>query len=209
MNILVVGCGKVGSLLAKTLSREGHDVSVVDRDQQQLARLGNDFAGISVIGVPIDQDILRKAGIETCDAVAAVTQDDNVNIMVSQLAREIFKVRNVIARIYDPARENEFQHYGLQTICTTSLTVATINAILSEKTDYASAIIKSHTTHFTTHPAGKDMIGKKLKQLSANEDEAIFAILRKDNSMLLAGSEASENNTVAEGDAVIYVKIVD
>ncbi|MEG0570900.1 MAG: NAD-binding protein, partial [Oscillospiraceae bacterium] len=105
MNIMVVGCGKVGSRLALALCEDGHDVSVVDRYESSFELLGSAFSGFTTIGVPIDQDVLKRAGIEDCDAVAAVSSDDNVNIMVSQLAHEIFKVPTVLARIYDPKRE--------------------------------------------------------------------------------------------------------
>ena len=112
MNILVVGCGKVGARLASVLSREGHDVSIVDRFEESFEMLSDDFEGFKTCGVPIDQDVLRRAGIENCDALAAVSPDDNVNIMVRQLAREIFHVPQVLARIYDPAREDVFSHFG-------------------------------------------------------------------------------------------------
>lgn len=78
MNILVVGCGKVGSKVASDLSRMGHDVSVVDRSEKRFALLDEDFSGLTVCGVPIDQDVLKLAGVESCDALAAMTEDDNV-----------------------------------------------------------------------------------------------------------------------------------
>ena len=106
MQIIVIGCGKVGSKLAQVLSEEGHGVVVVDNENKAFKSLDSSFNGITVTGVPIDQDVLRQAGIETADAIAAVTPDDNVNIMVCQIAKEIFKVPCVLARIYNPAREN-------------------------------------------------------------------------------------------------------
>ena len=99
MNILIVGCGRVGRRLVHVLERLGHDVSVLDEDAANLALLNElepPFSGMAVAGVPIDGDVLRSAGIEACDAVAAVTKDDNINLMVAQIARELFGVRLAI-----------------------------------------------------------------------------------------------------------------
>ena len=127
MHIIVIGCGKVGSKLANVLSREGHDVVVVERETEQFRELDRNFSGVTITGVPIDQDILKHAGIETADALAAVTPDDNVNIMVCQIAKELFNVPKVIARIYNPAREHVFHEFGLETICPTNMTVEAIH----------------------------------------------------------------------------------
>ncbi|MFA9381011.1 MAG: TrkA family potassium uptake protein, partial [Acetanaerobacterium sp.] len=123
MNVLIIGCRKVGSRLASILSAEGHTVSVVDRDMRNFEALDNDFDGYTVSGIPIDEDVLRSAGIESCDAVAAVTPDDNVNIMACQIAKELFHVPIVITRMYDPAREEIFSDFGISTVCPTNLTV--------------------------------------------------------------------------------------
>ncbi len=102
MNILVVGCGKVGSQLSNILSSMGHDTAVIDPDPASFERLSDDFRGYTVAGVPIDQTVLRRGGIEACDALAAVTEDDNTNVMVCQLAREVFHVPRVLARVLIP-----------------------------------------------------------------------------------------------------------
>ncbi|MFA5658640.1 MAG: TrkA family potassium uptake protein, partial [Oscillospiraceae bacterium] len=134
MNILIVGCGKVGSRLSGVLSKQGHDVSVVSKSDEGFDLLPKSFNGFTTLGVPIDQDVLKKAGIESCDALIAVTTDDNVNIMVSELAKEIFKVPKVFVRIYDPKREDVFSDMGLRSVCPTNLTVAAIcNALSDEK----------------------------------------------------------------------------
>lgn len=128
--IIVVGCGKVGSTLAKSLADEGHDVVVIDSDQKNFERLGPDFNGMKIQGVVIDEDVLKQAGIEKADALAAVTPDDSTNIMTAQIAEEIYNVPKVIARIYDPLREDIFHSLGLETICPTTLAVEYIKSIL-------------------------------------------------------------------------------
>ena len=108
MNLLVAGCGMVGAKLALRMCRMGHDVSVVDREEESFEKLGAAFTGLTFVGNIIDLDVLRRAGIEGCDAVAAVTNSDNVNVMISQIARDIFSIPRVLTRVYDPDRERIF-----------------------------------------------------------------------------------------------------
>ena len=128
MNILIVGCGKVGSYLARVLEKLGHDVSLVDRSSSALNPADNirleGFSGLCVCGEPIDVDVLRSAGIESCDAVVAATPDDNTNIMVAEIATKFFGIKNVTARIYDPACFlDDTARTEIYTICPTILTV--------------------------------------------------------------------------------------
>lgn len=120
MKIVILGCGRVGSTLARTMDREGHSVTVIDRNQQQFQRLGADFGGQTVLGTGIDEDVLRQAGIEGADVFVTVTNGDNTSIMASQIAREVFEVPHVISRIYDPVREDLFKSLGLDTLCPTT-----------------------------------------------------------------------------------------
>ena len=166
MNILVVGCGKVGSRLASVLCRQGHDVSVVAKEEESFDLLSEDFNGYTTHGVPIDQDVLKRAGIESCEALAAVTQDDNVNIMVSQLAQEVFHVPKVLARIYDPRRGDVFSHFGLHTVCPTNLTVAAVCNALTENVNTKNMNIGSHTLCFTTMEIPKEYIGRRVSEAS-------------------------------------------
>ena len=121
MKFVILGCGRVGSRLAAMLDMMGHDVSIIDKSQDAFKRLPAKFGGQAIIGVGIDEDILRSAGIEEADVFAAVTNGDNTNIMASQVAKELFNVPRVIARIYDPLREETYHALGLETICPTTL----------------------------------------------------------------------------------------
>src|SRR6516165_1564929 len=108
MRYLIVGCGRVGSTLAKRLARDGHDVTVVDENSAAFRRVGRDFPGKLVLGTGIDVDVLRRAGAETADGFAAVTQGDNRNIMAALIAQQHFKIPRVVARIYDPERSSMY-----------------------------------------------------------------------------------------------------
>jgi trk system potassium uptake protein TrkA len=133
MHIIIVGCGRVGSQLAQILSSEGHNVVIIDKNAKSFKRLGTDFNGITITGVGFDPDILKRAGIERADALAAVTNGDNSNIMVSEMAKKIYNVPRVITRIYDPLRADIYKKFGLNTIGTTNI-VAQIfrSALLKE-----------------------------------------------------------------------------
>jgi len=118
MRIVIMGCGRVGAHLANTMYRD-HDITIVDRSPDAFERLLPEFTGRTVVGPGDDPDVLVQAGIHQADALAALTNRDNVNIMVSQMARELFHVPRVITRIYDHEREDTYHDLGLETICPT------------------------------------------------------------------------------------------
>ena len=126
MKAVVMGCGRVGARIAGLLDQSGNMVSVIDTDSRAFRRLPAGFGGETVIGTGIDEDVLRRAGIEDADAFIAVTNGDNRNIMASQVARLIFEVPEVVCRIYDPVREDTYRRLGLTTVCPTT----TISAII-------------------------------------------------------------------------------
>jgi trk system potassium uptake protein TrkA len=119
MKIIVMGCGRVGSRLANVLDSEGHEVTVVDRNQQSFRRLREDFGGRTVLGTGIDEDVLVRAGVEGADVFVATTEGDNRNLMAAQLAQKVFDVPTVIARTYDPGRSEIYEKLGLKTYCPT------------------------------------------------------------------------------------------
>ncbi|GAA2245493.1 TrkA family potassium uptake protein [Streptomyces amakusaensis] len=118
MHIVIMGCGRVGAALAQTLEQQGHTVAVVDQDPTAFRRLGSSFGGRRVTGVGFDQDTLREAGIEEAGAFAAVSSGDNSNIIAARVAREMFNIENVAARIYDPRRAEVYQRLGIPTVAT-------------------------------------------------------------------------------------------
>jgi len=114
-----MGCGRVGSTLATLMDQAGHRVTVIDSNSDAFQRLRSDFKGEKIVGNGVDEEILRRAGIETADAFAAVTNGDNRNIMASQIAKEIFNIKKVVCRIYDPIRDSTYREMGMETICPT------------------------------------------------------------------------------------------
>lgn len=120
MYIVIMGCGRVGSQLAKVLLLEGHEVAVIDKNPAAFERLGPTFKGKKIVGIGFDLDVLKQAEVEKADAFVSVTNGDNSNIVAARIARNFFRVPKVIARIYDPVRESLYRKLGIQTISSTS-----------------------------------------------------------------------------------------
>jgi len=120
-NIVIMGCGRVGGKLASMFDAAGHKVTVLDVDAYSFRRLPPTFSGTALIGNGTDEDMLRKAGIETADAFIALTQGDNRNVMAAQIAKHVFNVQRVICRIYDPLRKDIYEQLGLESISPTEV----------------------------------------------------------------------------------------
>jgi trk system potassium uptake protein len=120
--VVIVGCGRVGSGLARILEAQGHSVGIVDKQPRAFRWLPDEFKGRKVTGIGFDRDRLREAGVEEAGALAAVTNGDNSNILVARVARENFGVENVVARIYDPRRAAIYERLGIPTIATVQWT---------------------------------------------------------------------------------------
>ncbi|WP_346387225.1 TrkA family potassium uptake protein [Nocardioides sp.] len=122
MHVVIMGCGRVGSTLARSLEERNHTVSVIDSEPDAFRRLGPDFNGDKVTGYGFDQEVLAKAGIRRADAFAAVSSGDNSNIIAARVARETFGIQQVVARIYDPGRAEVYQRLGITTVATVKWT---------------------------------------------------------------------------------------
>jgi trk system potassium uptake protein TrkA len=118
---VIVGCGRLGSLLANQLSRDGNSVVVIDRNEITFNDLSSDFSGFRVSGDATQMAVLKAAKLNKADVLIATTHDDNVNLMVAQVARKIFSVPHVLARVFDPKREEVYAQLGIDTICPTSV----------------------------------------------------------------------------------------
>lgn len=202
--VVIVGCGKVGARFAKELTEEGHDVVIVDNDVLKFKNLGDHFEGLTVVGFPIDKDILKVAGIENADAFVAVTPKDNINIMASQIAKEIYQVPVVLARIYDPQQEHIFQHFGLETLCPTDLTVEKMKNMLLHNNQTKSLDVGKDSLNFRTIVVDEKFVGKHLSSLLVEEDEMIMGIIREEHFYF-----NHKNIIIERDDAVVFVKKID
>jgi trk system potassium uptake protein TrkA len=164
------------------LSVEGHNVVVIDKDEEAFRRLGGTFNGVTLVGLGFDEEVLDQAGVAEADAFAAVTNLDNTNLMAAEVARTIFGVRHVVARLYNPVRERTYQQLGLDYVCGTSLVAES----LMEK-------IKSGHGHHLKHideieivefRAGPEVEGKKVADVEIDHRFRIFCVRRSKASYI-------------------------
>lgn len=134
MNVVIMGCGRVGARVATLLDQDGHKVTIIDRMTSSFDRLPKEFGGNTVIGTGIDEDVLKLAGIEDADVFIATTNADNRNIMGAQVAKTIFNVPHAVVRIYDPVRADAYRKMDLLTVCPTTTMAALILDQIEEAT---------------------------------------------------------------------------
>lgn len=121
MNVIIMGCGRVGAQLASILDGDGHKVTILDINGHSFRRLSSTFSGTALLGDGTDQETLKKADIQDADAFVAVTEGDNRNVMAAQIAKYLFKTPKVICRIYDPLRKDVYESIGIETISPTTV----------------------------------------------------------------------------------------
>ena len=207
MNVLVIGCGRLGARLAGILDERGHDVTVVDADPDSFHNLKKEFGGITVVGMPMDIKVLRSAGVEGCDAMAVVTPDDNLNITVSQIAREFFGIENVVARISDPPRENIFRRFGLKTVCPTNLAADAMSTMLTTPWEPETVTFGTATVSFHIRQVNRAHAGMKLSDVPAKGGETVFGMIGADGRMTLL--QNGETAVLSEGDRIVFAIVAD
>jgi trk system potassium uptake protein TrkA len=138
-DIVIVGCGRLGSMLANQLSAQGRSVVVVDRDETAFRNLSTEFSGFQVIGDAAELAVLQQARIDQADCLLAVTRHDNVNLMAAQVARTVFGVPKVIARVFSPSREAVYRQFEIETVSPTRLTADAFLSALEEQAEVPSS----------------------------------------------------------------------
>ena len=161
MNILIIGCGKVGSRLADVLCQLGHDVAIIAQKRESFDLLSDDFSGFTIQGVPIDLDILRQAGI-----------------MVCQIAREIFNVPRIVARIFDPLREDIFSRFDIQSVCPTNITVSSVYAMLTKRTQTRHITVGNEVMSVSTMEPPHELVGLTVEEAARRlQPESLIALV--------------------------------
>jgi trk system potassium uptake protein TrkA len=206
LNIIVVGCGKVGQSIITLLASQGHDVSVVSGDPEAFGNLPADFSGFSTFGNPIDLDVLSRAGIENCDAFVAVTSDDNVNLMAAQIAKNIFSVTKVFARVNDQQKNDVFRSFGIETICPTNLTAAALIPLINDHEHVTTVNHNGKLFVIMTSVIEKEHIGLRVSEINdlLETNEVIVAVEHADKTVTKV---AFSNPELKKGDKLILIKI--
>jgi trk system potassium uptake protein TrkA len=190
MRIIVLGCGRVGERVARLMADEGHDVAVIDYDANALARLGPHFKGRKIKGVGFDRNVLLEAGIERADAFAATSSSDNANIVAARIARNVFKVPRVVARLYDPGRAEIYRRLGLVTISSTDWGAERIRElILFSELDAVETFGNSEVCVVTVE-VPPQLVGRMVKSLTITGEINVAAITRRGEAFIpLLGTE--------------------
>jgi len=177
MHVIIVGCGRVGSELAKLLSGEGHDVVVIDKSRESFSRLGDSFNGMTMVGNGFDLALLRQVGIEKADAFCAVANGDNTNLISAQVAKKIFRVPKVFARIYDPQRAHIYAALGLDIISGTMLFSAMLRDKIIESR-FSSYLIESKDLGVIEIEIKDSLVGKTIQDINIPGDFIVVALRR-------------------------------
>ena len=202
MHVVVVGCGRVGSMLAVALEREDHTVAVIDKNRNALRRLPERFSGKVVLGFGFDRDHLEAAGIREASAFAAVTSGDNSNILSARIARENYGIENVVARIYDPRRALIYQRLGIPTVATVAWTTdQVLRKLTPEKsvTEWSDATGKLSLVERVLPDA---WAGKKLVHLDGGDRFRVVSVTRSGTPRLATSELVGQ-----EGD-VLHLSVV-
>ncbi len=203
MHVVIMGCGRVGSALAKTLEGLGHSVAVIDRDAGAFRRLSPDFSGIKVTGVGFDRDTLCEAGIERAHAFAAVSSGDNSNIIAARVAREMFGVENVAARIYDPRRAEVYQRLGIPTVATVRWTADQVLRRLLPGGSEPQWRDPSGSVRLMEVHVDRAWVGRTIEQMEQATNARIPFVLR-----LGAGTVPKPRTVFQDGD-LVYAAVLD
>jgi trk system potassium uptake protein len=200
VHVVIMGCGRVGSALARSLEDRSHTVSIIDSNADAFRRLGPTFGGTKVTGVGFDQDVLERAGIEKADAFAAVSSGDNSNIIAARVARESFGIQQVVARIYDPGRAEVYQRLGITTVATVKWTADQVLRRLLPAGAEPDFRDPSGTIRLDQLPVNEAWVGQRTVKLQEQSGSRIAWIDRLGEGML-----PKRDTVIQEGDLLHLV----
>ena len=197
MKVIIIGCGRLGAGLAEALSQRGFGVTVVDRDPAAFERLGGSFRGETLTGNGFDRDVLLKAGIERADGVAAVTASDEVNVVAARLARQVFRVPRVVARLYEPRKAEVYRRLGLMTISQITWGISRIVELLGYSKLETIKSLGSGEVDIVEVEVPHLLVGRTVNDLSVLGEIHVVAVTRKGKTFLpMLGTEFHEGDMV-------------
>jgi trk system potassium uptake protein TrkA len=200
MKIIVVGCGRVGAGLTRALSLRGHAITVVDRDPTAFERLGPLYKGETITGTGIDRDVLVKAGIERADGLASVTASDETNVVVARIAKEVFGVPRIVARVYDPQKAEIYRRLGLQIISPVAWGINQIADLLCYSSLDMILSLGSGGVNIAEAEIPLLLVGRTVDEVTVLGDIHVVAISREGRVFL-----PTLGTVFKEGDSVYFV----
>jgi trk system potassium uptake protein TrkA len=202
MKTIIIGCGRVGSELARTLSLRGQQVTVIDKDPEAFARLGANFKGRTVTGIGFDQQVLLEAGIEKADALAAVTASDSANVVAARIAKQFFNVPRVAARVYDPRTAEIYQRLGLWIISPVRIGVDHLARILSFANDDVVQSLGVGDVKLVDRTVPPFLEGRPVKTITITGEIRVVAITRKNKTFL------PDSNATLQADDLLHLAVL-
>jgi trk system potassium uptake protein TrkA len=197
MKVIVMGCGRIGSQVSQLLSEQGHEVTIIDHDANSEGRLGTSFKGSIIKGLGFDRNILMQAGIEQAEAFVAASQSDNANIVAARIARNIFHVPRVVARLYDPRRAEIYQRLGLTTISSTNWGAERIFQVLTHAAIDVWNTFGSGEVALVHVELSPQLTGRNVMQLNVPGEIMVVSITRNDKAFIpTTGTEFHEGDLV-------------
>jgi trk system potassium uptake protein TrkA len=201
VHVVIVGCGRVGSGLARIIEDKGHSVAIVDKDPRAFRRLHSGFGGKQVVGVGFDRERLEEAGIYGADAVAAVTSGDNSNILIARVARETFGIERVVARIYDPRRAIIYERLGIPTIATVQWTIDRVLRRLIPETEESDWIDPSAGVVLVEREVAASWAGRPLGEIEIPGVARAVAVAR------MGAAQIATPDLVTQDGDLVYLAV--
>jgi trk/ktr system potassium uptake protein len=201
MHVVIVGCGRVGSGLARIIEEKGHSVAIVDKDPRAFRRLHSGFSGKQVVGVGFDRERLEEAGIHDADAVAAVTSGDNSNILTARVARETFGIERVVARIYDPRRAIIYERLGIPTIATVQWTIDRVVRRLIPEAEESDWIDPSARVVLVEREVSASWAGRPLSEIEIPGVARAVAVFR------MGAAQIATPDLVTQDGDLVYLAV--
>lgn len=207
MNILIIGCGQLGSRLANVLDKQGHDISIIGSSQTMTDLLDDDFSGLTIPGNPIDSDVMKSAGIEGCDYVICVTESDNTNLMAAQVAKHIFHIDKIFVRVLDPVKCHVYKQMDISTISPTSLAFESICSAIFNTSGNKIVTLGKSSVAITTTPYEKWMHGKLISDIEYVKKYKLIGYLDENDRFLIFNHE--NDRKIEKTDRFVFTAIIE
>jgi trk system potassium uptake protein TrkA len=201
MKVIIVGLGRMGTGLSLNLIKKGHQVTVIDNDPESFEKLGKDFTGTKIIGFGFDRDILNKAKIDKVDAVVSCTESDEVNAVIARIAKNVYRVPRVIARLYDARKAEIYRRLGIQTLSTTTWGIERATEILTYSQLDSVYEMGNGKVNLVRIEVPSLMVGRKVNDITVIGEVSVVAISRNNKTFV------ATLGTILESEDILYLAV--